>query len=165
MSFREQVRDDVQMTEHARQMKAGEACARRINTRLRCASVLPSPSISAGCACCERRKTTMSSLPSRIAQWSGVDASSPPTASTSARLLIRYLAMSTRLLIAAQCSNVMLSPADAETKCGAASMSSTTRSRYPYCTALATVEKSADRCVRCRAYETRSVECASGAGG
>jgi len=45
---------------------------------------------------------TISNFPSRTAQCNGVELSAPPIASIFAPLFIKYLAISIRLLIAAQ---------------------------------------------------------------
>jgi hypothetical protein len=89
---------------------------------------LPSASNNDGCAWCDKRKTTIWSLPSRIAQCNGVELSSPPNASIWTRLFNKYLAISIRLLIAAQWSNVILPLTNADARFGSGSISSTTRS-------------------------------------
>jgi len=89
---------------------------------------LPSPSNNPGCAWWDKRKTTMGSFPSRTAQCNGVELSSPPNASIWACLFIKYLAISIRLLIAAQWSNVKLSLIRAEARFGSGPINSTTRS-------------------------------------
>ena len=89
---------------------------------------LPSLSNNEGWAWWDKRKTTIGSLPSRIAQCNGVEFSSPPSTSIWARLLIKYFAISIRLLIAAQWSNVILPLTGADARFGSGSINSTTRS-------------------------------------
>lgn len=90
--------------------------------------ILPSASNNDGWAFWDKRKTTILSLPSRTAQCNGVEWSSPPDTSTCACLLIKYFAISTRLFIAAQWSNVILSLTGVDARCGSGSINSTTRS-------------------------------------
>lgn len=89
---------------------------------------LPSPSNNDACAWFDKRKTTIESFPSRTAQCNGVELSSPPYTSIWARLLIKYFAISTRLLIAAQWSNVILPLSGVVARFGSGSINSTTRS-------------------------------------
>ena len=75
---------------------------------------LPSPSINEGSALYDKSNTTIAVFPSRTAHCNGVEFNAPPIASIFAPLLIKYLAISIRLLIAAQCNNVILSLIGAE---------------------------------------------------
>jgi len=68
----------------------------------------------------------------RVAQCNGVEANSPPIASTTAPFPIRYLTISLRLFIAAQCNSVTVSESGWFTS-APASTNSVTRSNAPYC--------------------------------